>query len=200
MAGGIVREPDRRPRLSGAPAGGEAAPPSRELVRYPNYLATLGTMTSTRAEEAALDRSQAVHAVRAIARLSRLMERTSTEVSLAHYRVLSAIASGDERASRIAQRLALGKPTVSSAVESLCQRGLLRRAGIERDQRVVTLQLTTEGAALLDRLETTMIGRLGELAAGTPDGAQAIESLVWLGAAIEAAQAARAAGQRTSAP
>ncbi len=62
-------------------------------------------------------------AVRALARASRVLERASSELSLAHYRVLSAIASGDERGSRIAARLALGKPTVSAAVESLCQRG-----------------------------------------------------------------------------
>ena len=142
------------------------------------------------------DRVRAVEAVRAIARASRVLERASNEVSLAHYRVLSAIASGDERASRIAQRLALGKPTVSTAVDALCQRGLLLRTGLDDDQRVVALRLTPEGEAVLDRVETNMIHAIDDLRARTPDGDQMMESLVWLGAAIEAAQAERAGTRR----
>jgi len=156
-------------------------------------------MTPSRVERAdAGDRTRAVEAVRAIARASRLLERASSEVSLAHYRVLSAIASGDERASRIAARLALGKPTVSTAVDALCQRGLLVRGGLDRDQRVVALHLTPEGEALLKRVETNMIRRIDDLRARTPDGAQVIESLVWLGMAIEDEQAERAAGRAGS--
>ena len=139
------------------------------------------------------DRTRAVEAVRAIARAARLLERASDEVSLPHYRVLSAIASGDERASRIAERLALGKPTVSTAVDALCHRGLLVRAGQEGDQRVVTLRLTPEGRAVLERVETNMIGQMDELLARTPDGPRMMEALVWLGAAIEEVRAERAA-------
>jgi DNA-binding MarR family transcriptional regulator len=144
-------------------------------------------------EAATGDRTQAVEAVRAIARASRLLERASGEVSLAHYRVLSAIASGDERASRIAERLALGKPTISAAVDALCQRGLLHRSGLQGDQRVVTLRLTSDGEALLDRVETSMIIRIDDLCRRTLDGAQTMAALVTLGAAIEEAQAERAA-------
>jgi DNA-binding MarR family transcriptional regulator len=130
-------------------------------------------------------------AVRALARASRVLERASSEVSLAHYRVLAAIASGDERGSRIAARLAIGKPTVSAAVESLCQRGLLVREGIEADQRVAALRLTAEGKALLERVEDEMVIRIDDLCARTPDGAQLMQSLIWLGAAIDQAVADR---------
>src|ERR1700728_2063445 len=78
--------------------------------------------------------STAAEAVRALARATRILERGSGELSLAHYRVLSAIASGDERASRVAKRLAIGKPTVSAAVEALAQRGLLVRSAVDGDQ------------------------------------------------------------------
>ena len=148
---------------------------------------------------ATADRTRAVEAVRAIARASRLLERASGEVSLAHYRVLSAIASGDQRASRIAERLALGKPTVSTAVDALCQRGLLVRAGLEGDQRVVTLRLTPEGEALLERVETNMIAQVDDLGRRTPDGDRMLEALVWLGAAIEEVRAERA-GERHRGP
>jgi DNA-binding MarR family transcriptional regulator len=145
------------------------------------------------------DRTEAVEAVRAIARASRVLERASSEVSLAHYRVLSAIASGDERGSRIAERLALGKPTVSAAVDSLCQRGLLYRAGREEDQRVVTVRLTPAGEALLDRVETSMVRRIDDLCRRTPDPAGVMGALVSLGAAVEQAQSERAAERREAA-
>jgi DNA-binding MarR family transcriptional regulator len=136
-----------------------------------------------------------VEAVRSLARASRVLERASGELSLAHYRVLSAIASGDERASRVASRLTVGRPTVSAAVDSLCRRGLLERWEVRDDQRATTLRLTAEGVGLLARVESEMIKRIDELGARTPDSGQLLESLVWLGKAIDATQAERAAGR-----
>jgi len=140
--------------------------------------------------------AEQIEAVRALARATRVLERASGELSLAHYRVLAAIASGDERASRVANRLAIGKPTVSAAVEALAQRGLLLRSAVDGDQRVAVLHLTPEGQALLARVEAEMIRRIDELCARTPDPEQLMESLVWLGAAIDDWQAQRAAERR----
>lgn len=137
-----------------------------------------------------------VEAVRALARATRVLERASGELSLAHYRVLSAVASGEERASRVANRLAIGKPTVSAAVDALAQRGLLERSGVDGDQRVAALHLTPEGRAVLARVETEMIRRIEDLSARTPNGAQLMESLAWLGAAIDDMHAQRAAERR----
>ncbi len=134
-----------------------------------------------------------VEAVRALARASRVLERASGELSLAHYRVLSAIASGDERASRVAARLAIGKPTVSASVDTLCRRGLLFRSEVEGDQRAASLRVTDEGAAVLGRVEAEMIRRIEDLCSRTPDGRQLMDSLVWLGAAIDETQAEREA-------
>jgi DNA-binding MarR family transcriptional regulator len=142
------------------------------------------------------DTDRRVEAVRALARATRVLERASGELSLAHYRVLSAIASGDERASRVAERLAIGKPTVSAAVDALVQRGLLLRSGVDGDQRVAALHLTPEGQALLSRVEAEMIRRFDDLCGRTPDAEQLVQSLIWLGAAIDDAQAQRAAERR----
>ena len=79
-----------------------------------------------------------VAAVRAVARLARVLERASGDLSMAHYRVLAAVADGDERASRVAARLALGKPTISASVDALCRRGLLTREDVVHDQRATT--------------------------------------------------------------
>lgn len=138
-----------------------------------------------------LDEGAGVEAVRALARVSRLLERASVELNLAHYRVLSAVAGGEERASRVAARLALGKPTVSAAVDALCQRGLLARAKVEGDQRVDVLHLTAEGQSVLQRVESAMVTRLDDLCRRTPDPGQVLVSLGWLGTAIDEARAER---------
>jgi DNA-binding MarR family transcriptional regulator len=138
-------------------------------------------------------RARAVAAVRALARASSALERSSPNLSLAHYRVLTAVAQGQERASNIARKLAIGKPTVSVAVESLCQRGLLVRSGVAGDQRAAALHLTPAGEVLLEQVETEMISRINDLCDRTPDGGQLIESLGWLGAAMDSRLAGRLA-------
>jgi DNA-binding MarR family transcriptional regulator len=137
-----------------------------------------------------------LEAVRALARASRLLERATDELSLGHYRVLAAVAAGEERASRVASRLALGKPTVSATVESLCERGLVARARVAGDQRVSTLCLTAAGELLLERVEAEMVSRLAGLCERTPNAERVLESLVWLGAALDEARAERVQGGR----
>jgi hypothetical protein len=59
------------------------------------------------------------------------------------------------------------------------------------------LHLTPEGEALLARVEAEMIRRIEDLSGRTPDPAGLMESLVWLGTAIDDWQAQRAADRRT---
>ncbi len=126
-----------------------------------------------------------VGAIRALARVARLLERSSGDLNLAHYRVLSAIAEGSERASRVADRLALGKPTVSAAVESLTKRGLLLREDVAADRRATTLSLTPAGEEALAAVDREMLGYLDELLARTSDPARVLESLGQLGTALD---------------
>ena len=127
--------------------------------------------------------------MRALARAARVLERASGELSLAHYRVLSAIAAGDARASRIAHRLALGNPTVSAAVDALCQRELVRREEVAGDQRAVGLSVSAEGRTLLHRVESEMVQRLAAIASRSRDPRRLVESLALLGEAIDAERA-----------
>jgi DNA-binding MarR family transcriptional regulator len=124
-------------------------------------------------------------AIRALARMARQLERSSGDLNLAHYRVLAAVADGDERASRVAERLALGKPTVSAAVESLTGRGLLSREDAAEDRRAATLSLTPAGKAALAEVEGEMLGRLDDLCARTPDPDAVREALAQLGVALD---------------
>jgi DNA-binding MarR family transcriptional regulator len=136
-----------------------------------------------------MDRDKGLEAVRALARASTVLERASKDLSLAHFRVLSAIAAGDHRATRIAANLAIGKPAVSATVESLRQRGLLVASGVEGDNRGTALALTPDGEALLHKVEGDLLARMDDLCARTPDGDALVEALVWLGAAMDARRA-----------
>jgi DNA-binding MarR family transcriptional regulator len=126
-----------------------------------------------------------VEAVRAVARLSRVLERACPDLSLPHYRVLAAVADGDERASRVAARLALGKPTVSASVEALCRRGLLTREDVAHDQRAVTLRLTPAGETALREAEEAMTSRLAAILERTPRGADVTAALVRLATGLD---------------
>lgn len=134
-------------------------------------------------------------AIRALARMARQLERSSGDLNLAHYRVLAAVADGDERASRVADRLALGKPTVSAAVESLTRRGLLSREGAAEDRRAATLALTPAGEAALAEVEGEMLGRLDALCARTPDPDAVLDALARLGEALDEVAAERLAAR-----
>jgi DNA-binding MarR family transcriptional regulator len=126
-------------------------------------------------------------AVRALARASRIVERASVELSFADYRVMSAISSGEGRASRLADRLALGKPAVSASVESLSKRGLIVRSKVEGDNRAIALTLSDDGRDLYERMLARMARQLELLAERTPDPQRVIQSLTLLDDAVEAA-------------
>jgi DNA-binding MarR family transcriptional regulator len=134
-----------------------------------------------------------IEAVRALARVARLLERTCGELSMGHYRVLSAIAGGDERAARVAERLALGRPTVSAAVEALWRAGLVVRAPATNDQRGFILHPTPAGTDVLGRIESEMVHLVDDLCARSAEGPRTVEVLAALGTAIDALAADRAA-------
>lgn len=127
----------------------------------------------------------ATAALRALVRAARVLESACAGLSLSHYRVLVAVAGGDERASRVAARLALGKPAISVAVDSLCARGLLSRSGVPDDQRATCLRLTEEGTQLLGEVEAAMVARLTEVAHHAPDGPGLLGALGDLGTAVD---------------
>lgn len=138
-----------------------------------------------------VDQEHLVSAVRALARASRVVERASDGLSFADYRVLAAITGGEERASRLADRLAVGKPAISATVDSLHRRGLILRSAVEGDARATSLALTVEGAELFDRMEGRMARQLELLAERTDDPDGLIASLATLGDAVDQAMEQR---------
>jgi len=133
-------------------------------------------------------------AVRALARLARILERGTGDLSLAHYRVLAAVADGHERASRVATRLALGKPTISSSVDALTRRGLLIRKTAD-DQRAAILRITEAGEAVLAEVDAALVARLRVVVAQLDDPAAALNALSAFGPALDALADLRMAGR-----
>lgn len=107
------------------------------------------------------------------------MERACGDVSLGQYRVLAMVAGGGERAGGLADRLALGKPAVTSAVNGLEARGLVKRTAVASDRRVTQLDITPKGEAALARAEADMAAKLTELLelSGASSALAAINSL-----------------------
>lgn len=132
--------------------------------------------------------------VRALSRVARMLERSTNELSLGHFRILTSIASGQERATAIATLLSLGRPTVSAAVDSLARRGLLTRAATDADGRARSLALTPSGVDLLRRVEAAMTERLAALCDSAPNGPELLEALVHMGPALDAMHSDRRRG------
>jgi DNA-binding MarR family transcriptional regulator len=128
---------------------------------------------------------------RTLARLARVLERACCELTLSQYRVLALVARGDERASKLAGRLALAKPTITAAVDALVEHGLVSRSGVEGDRRGVRLAVTAEGQAALARAEAAMAERLGPLISGCAHPGLVVQAVSELEQALDARLEAR---------
>jgi len=129
----------------------------------------------------------------ALSRTARMLERalahgTAPALSLSDYRVLTAVAGGEGRASRLARRLAVGKPSVSASVDSLVRRGLLARSAGAGDQRAIDLTVTAGGHALLVDADRAVTALVTDIASRTPDPSGTLAALAAFGTALEQRQ------------
>ena len=129
-----------------------------------------------------------------VARLARILERAAAPLSLADFRVLSAIEQGEDRASRLAQRLAVGKPAISATVDSLAKRGLIERTKVEGDQRATALAITPLGAGEFLAAKHRHAEWVSRVADATGQASATITTLASIGPAIEALRAQQVAG------
>jgi DNA-binding MarR family transcriptional regulator len=132
---------------------------------------------------------------RVVARLARVVERASAsgDLSLPQYRVLATVTEGDERASLLASRLALAKPTITAVVDGLVERGLIERCDVAGDRRAVRLHITAAGRKALRTAEEAIDGALEALFARLDSPAETIEGLIALEGALNEAAARRQA-------
>ena len=71
-------------------------------------------------------------------------------VSVEQFHILRHIRKGYHSVSELADVKHISRPAVSQAVETLVQRGMVERTQSTSDRRYMRLELTPEGAALLD--------------------------------------------------
>jgi long-chain acyl-CoA synthetase len=129
-------------------------------------------------------------AVRTLARLSRLLERGGADLSLAQFRLLAMVEHG-QRASFLANRLAVAKPTVTALVDGLVERGYVSRSQEPDDRRAIHIALTPAGRKALKAAETAMAERLDALLGRTDDPKSVLASVAALHQALEDALDAR---------
>lgn len=66
------------------------------------------------------------------------------------------------RVGEIAQRLSIHQTTASNLLDALCKRGLVNKQRDQTDQRIVTLVLTKDGAAVMKKAPAPARGFLAE--------------------------------------
>ena len=114
---------------------------------------------------------RAARAVMTVLRLFRALERVDSELTPQQYRIMKLAGAGGERSARLAERLAVAKPTLTATADGLVAAGYARRDTEAGDRRVVRLCLTAAGREALDRADAAYGGWLDQVLAetGEPD-------------------------------
>src|SRR5436305_14753557 len=126
--------------------------------------------------------------VRTLARLARMLERGAGGLALPRFRVLAPVDEGGERASQLADRLAVAKPTITAVVDGLVERGYLKRTADCDDRRATKITLTAAGKKALYDAEHAMHARLHDVLAYADDPEAVERALNDLAAALTRAR------------
>ena len=140
-----------------------------------------------------------VRAVLTVLRMSRVMERIDAGVSPQQYRMLKLIGEGGERSARLAERLAVAKPTLTSTADSLVGAGLVCREAEPGDRRVVRLRLTEAGQAAAARADEAYAAWLDDLLEYTGRKDKILAGLQLLDESMTERRRARKAAEDTGA-
>jgi long-chain acyl-CoA synthetase len=136
--------------------------------------------------------------IRTLARLGRLLENSPTEISITQYRLLALVDADVERASVLAGRLALSKPTITAAVDGLVERGLVVRGEVSGDRRATSIRLTPNGKKALRTAEAEMSARLDPILDRCDDRDAVLAAIDQVGRALDQAVAARLSKSSTN--
>jgi len=147
----------------------------------------------------AVDTARAADAALTIIRLFRSMERVEAGMTPQQYRMLKLVGAGGERSAKLAERLAVAKPTLTSTADGLVAAGLLSRETETTDRRVVRLKLTEAGRAAADRADAVYAQWLGELLTMAGDEDRLLRDFALIDHAIDQRIAAKhSAGRHTA--
>jgi DNA-binding MarR family transcriptional regulator len=139
-----------------------------------------------------------IEALLTILRISRVLERIEAGVSPQQYRMLKLIGAGGERSARLADKLAVARPTLTATADSLVAAGLACREPEPGDRRVVRLRLTEAGEVAVARADVAYAQWFGGLLDHTGLRDQLIADLHRLDTAMTERHRARTAARRGS--
>ena len=139
------------------------------------------------------DEQRASQAVMILLRLFRSLERVDTDLTPQQYRILKLAGAGGERSAKLAERLAVAKPTLTATADGLVAAGHARRETEPGDRRVVRLCLTTSGHEAVDRADAAYGLWLDQLLAHTGEPDQVLRALDALNLAMDEIRRARVA-------
>lgn len=138
-------------------------------------------------------------AIRVLARISRLLESSDSGLTLPQYRMLSALSHGGQRSARLAERLAIRKPTATALADGLVGAGYAERESEPGDRRIVRLRMTPAGEAALARADEAYVDCLAPLLRAAPDPDGLIDGLLAVDTAIDVRAETLAARHRVGA-
>jgi DNA-binding MarR family transcriptional regulator len=141
------------------------------------------------------DQTDAIEALLTILRVTRVLDRIEAGVSPQQYRMLKLIGEGGERSARLADRLAVARPTLTATADSLVAAGLACREAEPGDRRVVRLRLTEAGQAAVARADGAYAEWFGGLLDHTGQREQIVTDLLLLEEAMDERRRARTAAE-----
>jgi DNA-binding MarR family transcriptional regulator len=128
---------------------------------------------------------RAARAVMIVLRLFRTLERVGSDLTPQQYRILKLAGAGGERSARLAERLAVAKPTLTAIADGLVTAGYARRDAEAGDRRVVRLCLTAAGHEALDRADAAYGRWLNQVLADTGEPDLVLHALDLLNEAMD---------------
>lgn len=142
------------------------------------------------------NQTDAIEALLTILRVTRVLERIDAGVSPQQYRMLKLIGAGGERSARLAEKLAVARPTLTATADSLVAAGFACREAEPGDRRVVRLRLTEAGQDAVIRADAAYSEWFGALLDQTGRREQTINHLLALDSAMTEQHHARAAASK----
>jgi DNA-binding MarR family transcriptional regulator len=124
-------------------------------------------------------------ATRTLARLSRVLEATDSGMTLPQYRMLATLSEGGFRSARLAERLAIRKPTATALADGLVAAGYAERESEDGDRRIVRLCITDAGRGALARADDAYRDRLRPLFDALEHEQTFVDELAKLGGALD---------------
>ncbi len=124
-------------------------------------------------------------AVRVLARINRVLETSDSGLTLPQYRMLTVLSAGGERSARLAERLAIRKPTATALADGLVAAGYAEREGEPGDRRIVRLRMTPAGYAALERADQTYVAHLTPLLDDAPEPTHFVDALLAIGTSMD---------------